>query len=331
MLNAHVLRRAIAAAPAGELAASSQPPRGPCPTATVRGGGAHHRPSPRRQHRRRGLTTPTFHSAYPPRPSRCSAPTIRERLSSGSPHWPTQPRSSKKQPQRFDPDRFTAEQDKQRHRYAYLPFGGGPRACIGQYFSMLEATLATASIVRALGLHAPSSPVPLSTGITLRPARSVLLTLAPHPIQASTDPKKESETSPGLLRRMRTGRGGHHRRRERPVGWQEPSPPHGRSSWQTGGQQLLPKCTVREKCPTTDRSCSPSARARSVNSTVGQSHGGAHSASRVEPVRSYTVSRPEPELVDFLAEQDARDFNARVSTALRQATVRQYESCTTIE
>jgi cytochrome P450 len=90
-----------------------------------------------------------------------------------------------KQPQRFDPDRFALEQEQQRHRYAYLPFGGGPRACIGQYFSMLKATLATASIVRAFGLHAPPGPVPLATGITLRPAGSVPLTLAFRPPRRS--------------------------------------------------------------------------------------------------------------------------------------------------
>jgi SAM-dependent methyltransferase len=51
------------------------------------------------------------------------------------------------EPARFDPERFMG--DGERHRYAWLPFGGGPRACIGQHFSMLEATLVLAAAVRA--------------------------------------------------------------------------------------------------------------------------------------------------------------------------------------
>jgi cytochrome P450 len=72
-------------------------------------------------------------------------------------------------PERYDPERFTPEREKARHRYAYFPFGGGPRACIGQYFSMLEAVIVTAMLVRAFEFTSPEGPVRLFTGITLRP------------------------------------------------------------------------------------------------------------------------------------------------------------------
>ncbi|MCX5193770.1 cytochrome P450 [Streptomyces sp. NBC_00249] len=78
------------------------------------------------------------------------------------------------EPDRFDPSRFTAEAEAGRPRYAWFPFGGGPRACIGQHFSMLESVLALAMILRAYEFEAVDTEIPVSAGITLRtlgPAR----------------------------------------------------------------------------------------------------------------------------------------------------------------
>lgn len=78
------------------------------------------------------------------------------------------------EPEEFNPERFTAEREKARPRYAYFPFGGGPRACIGQYFSMMEAVIVTAMLVRDYQFTAAKQQIKLFTGITLRPAEPVL-------------------------------------------------------------------------------------------------------------------------------------------------------------
>jgi cytochrome P450 len=52
------------------------------------------------------------------------------------------------QPQRFIPERWTAEMEKTLPKYAYFPFGGGPRVCIGNGFAMMEARLLLTTIAQ---------------------------------------------------------------------------------------------------------------------------------------------------------------------------------------
>ena len=74
-------------------------------------------------------------------------------------------------PAAFDPERFSAEETRKRSRYAFLPFGGGPRICIGASFAMTEATAILAAIVRAFRMQPVPGhkPKPVAR-VTLRPA-----------------------------------------------------------------------------------------------------------------------------------------------------------------
>ncbi|MCB9640792.1 MAG: cytochrome P450 [Myxococcales bacterium] len=83
-----------------------------------------------------------------------------------------------KDPGRFDPTRFFPETEKQRHRFAYFPFGGGQRMCIGKGFAMLEAQLILAMLMQHVEVNVPAhhyaEPEAL---ITLRPKGELPATL----------------------------------------------------------------------------------------------------------------------------------------------------------
>lgn len=81
-------------------------------------------------------------------------------------------------PDRFDPYRFVGEHG--RPRYAYFPFGGGPRSCIGEHFAMLEAEILLRSLLGRYRIESTSADVEVAAYVTLRPAGPVLGRLHPR-------------------------------------------------------------------------------------------------------------------------------------------------------
>ncbi len=73
-------------------------------------------------------------------------------------------------PDRFDPDRFAPEREQHYSRYQFMPFGAGPRICVGASFALIEAVAMLATFVRAAHFEVPAGhdPVPISR-VTLRP------------------------------------------------------------------------------------------------------------------------------------------------------------------
>jgi len=77
-------------------------------------------------------------------------------------------------PERFDPERFAPGWDERIPRYAYLPFGGGPRVCIGNGFAMMEARLILATVAQHYKLSLePDKVVRPIRLVTLRPSGPV--------------------------------------------------------------------------------------------------------------------------------------------------------------
>jgi cytochrome P450 len=82
------------------------------------------------------------------------------------------------EPERFNPDRWNEETAAKLPRFAYFPFGGGPRVCIGAGFAMMEATLLLATIAQRYRIRlAPHQRVEPLASITLRPKKGIRVTL----------------------------------------------------------------------------------------------------------------------------------------------------------
>jgi cytochrome P450 len=79
-------------------------------------------------------------------------------------------------PLRFDPERFTAEKKAERPRFAYFPFGGGGRQCIGESFAWMEGVLILATIAQQWQFQmVPGQQVDVQPKITLRPRYPMMM------------------------------------------------------------------------------------------------------------------------------------------------------------
>ncbi len=79
-------------------------------------------------------------------------------------------------PETFRPERFSAEASKARHSFSYLPFGSGPRMCIGNNFAIMEMQLLLHSILQRYNFElAPEADIEMQPLVTLRPKHGVPL------------------------------------------------------------------------------------------------------------------------------------------------------------
>lgn len=91
-------------------------------------------------------------------------------------------------PDAFDPDRFGPEEQADRRRFAYMPFGGGPRICIGQGFAMTEAVAILATLVRGASFAPdPAHRIRPLLRISMRPEGGLPAVVRLRGAQASPD------------------------------------------------------------------------------------------------------------------------------------------------
>jgi cytochrome P450 len=95
-------------------------------------------------------------------------------------------------PEVFDPARWDDDLAQRLPRFAYFPFGGGPRVCIGNRFAMMEAKLVLAVAIQRFRFEVtPETELALLPSVTLRPRRGLRLRLAARSEGSSTPTREE--------------------------------------------------------------------------------------------------------------------------------------------
>jgi cytochrome P450 len=80
-------------------------------------------------------------------------------------------------PESFDPGRFTKDQTKQRTPFTFLPFGGGPRVCIGQHYAMLQILMILSELIRRYDFELlPDQTIEARPMVILRPKYGIRMT-----------------------------------------------------------------------------------------------------------------------------------------------------------
>ena len=97
-------------------------------------------------------------------------------------------------PDAFDPSRWHDGRTEDLPAYAYFPFGGGPRLCIGTNFARMEAVLLLATVAREFRLEPVTGdpPVP-QPSITLRPRGGITMRLSKRRAARHREPVERSE------------------------------------------------------------------------------------------------------------------------------------------
>jgi len=100
-------------------------------------------------------------------------------------------------PNDFDPDRFLPEQSRDRPRFAYSPFGGGPRQCVGNELALMESQIVLAIVAqRYRPRMVPGFPVELEPEVTLKPRYGLKVILEKSPSLSLVQPAPDHAPHP---------------------------------------------------------------------------------------------------------------------------------------